>query len=523
MTAIVKQFVQDESSVPWTAVAIDFPSTGLREISDGFVILSISIITYFATNWIVVENVFEVQLVRPSIFVGVALATFGIRRIRDQRHERNQRLAAEHRAHVLSVRDPLTQLPNWRQFETEVSNALSIGKRPVIALLGLNNFKKLDDFYGRLGCDAAVCQVAARIRDGVTPSNLVARVADDEFALCFEHTDLEMMGRFALALVQSIKEPIRIGIEHHSISACVGIVQADHDSMTVGELLRCAHVALTSARNTKAECCVFDPTMDALVHDRSVLERDLRAALGGDQIRPYYQPIVDVKSKCIVGFESLARWDHPVRGFISPDTFIPLAEELGLMDHLSGQLFGDACRNAATWPDHISLSFNFSPTQLNNRNLPAAIQTVLDDTGLPAHRLEIEVTESAVVTDLGVARDVLQMLRSSGVRIVIDDFGTGFSSLYHLSELRFDKLKIDKHFIHKLGATEDSEVFTRAIIRLSDALDLCVTAEGVETDAQLKALSQLGAHQAQGLLFGQAIPAWEVAQLLSGRPGQLAA
>ena len=263
--------------------------------------------------------------------------------------------------------------------------------------------------------------------------------------------------------------------------------------------------------------------MDEVVQERAVLEKDFRAALDANQIRSYYQPIVDVKSKRIVSFESLARWNHPVRGLISPNTFIPLAEELGLMDQLSGQLFADACRTAVTWPNDISLSFNFSPLQLSNRNLPAAIQRVLDDTGMPPYRLEVEVTESALVTDLGATRDVLQMLRDSGVRIVIDDFGTGYSSLYHLYELRFDKLKIDRHFIQELGATEESDIFTRAIIGLSNGLELCVTAEGVETDAQVEALSKLGAHQAQGFLFGKAMPASEVAQLLSVKPLQLVA
>jgi len=209
-----------------------------------------------------------------------------------------------------------------------------------------------------------------------------------------------------------------------------------------------------------------------------------------------------------------------VKGDISPEAFIPLAEELGLLDDLSSQLFAYACRSAANWPEDISLAFNFSPSQLTNRHLPAAIKSVLDKTGLPAHRLDVEVTERGLVTDLGAVRDVLQMLRNFGVRIGIDDFGTGYSSLYHLYQLRFDKLKIDKHFIKELGSGEENDLFLRAMIGLSHGLDLCVAAEGVETDAQVEALSRLGAHQVQGFLFGKAIPPWEVAQLLSVEPVQ---
>jgi diguanylate cyclase (GGDEF)-like protein len=503
--------------------AINLPSTELREITDALVILSISVLSYLATNWIIVDGVFGVPQLRPSIFVGIALATFCIRRMQDQRRERNQRLAAEQRAHTLLVRDPLTQLPNRRLFETEISISLKSGKRPIILLLGLDNFKQLDALYGRVGCDAALCQVGERIREAGTPDDLIARVADDEFALCFERTDLEILGRKAVGLVHSLRKPVQIGVGYHSIDVKVGIVQADRDATSVEELLRCAHVALSTARNKKVECCLFDPRMDEVAQERSVLEKDFRAALDANQIRSYYQPIVDVKSRRIVSFESLARWNHPVRGLICPNTFIPLAEELGLIDQLSGQLFADACRTAVTWPNDIALSFNFSPVQLGNRNLPAVIQRVLDDTGLPPYRLEVEVTESALVTDLGATRDVLQMLRNSGVRIVIDDFGTGYSSLYHLYELRFDKLKIDRHFIQELGVTEESDIFARAIMGLSNGLELCVTAEGVETDAQVAALAKLGTHQGQGFLFGKAMPASEVAQVLSVKPLQIAA
>jgi EAL domain-containing protein (putative c-di-GMP-specific phosphodiesterase class I) len=302
----------------------------------------------------------------------------------------------------------------------------------------------------------------------------------------------------------------------------VGIVQADRDPMTAEELLRCAHIALSEARNTKVECCFFDREMEALIKEESILEKDFRTALSREEICSYFQPIVDIKSKRIVGFESLVRWNHPVKGDISPETFIALAEELGLLDDLSCQLFADACRSAANWPEDISLAFNFSPSQLTNRHLPAAIKRVLDKTGLPAHRLEVEVTERGLVTDLDAVRDVLQMLRNFGVRIGIDDFGTGYSSLYHLYKLRFDKLKIDKHFIKELGSGEENDLFLRAMIGLSHGLDLCVAVEGVETDAQVEALSRLGAHQVQGFLFGKAIPPWEVAQLLSVEPIQCA-
>jgi EAL domain-containing protein (putative c-di-GMP-specific phosphodiesterase class I) len=205
-----------------------------------------------------------------------------------------------------------------------------------------------------------------------------------------------------------------------------------------------------------------------------------------------------------------------VSGTVTPETFIPLAEELGLIDVLAGPLFERACRDAVTWPEHISLSFNFSPSQFGDRRFASQILTILSEAGLPAHRLEAEITESALVMDLEAMRHAIQTLRNSGVRVVIDDFGTGYSGLSHLYELRFDKLKIDKRFIHELGKSAESDIFMRAIFGLCKGLDLCVTAEGVETNVQADAAFRYGAQQAQGFLFSEAVPASAVLQLLSG-------
>jgi EAL domain-containing protein (putative c-di-GMP-specific phosphodiesterase class I) len=315
---------------------------------------------------------------------------------------------------------------------------------------------------------------------------------------------------------------VQIGIEQTSIGASVGIAQAGRGHVTVDELLRCAHVALSRARTIHTEYCFFDPKMDAHIRERSLLEKDLRAAIGGDSIRPYYQPIIDLKTRRIVSFESLARWHNPVSGLILPDTFIPLAEELGLLDAVSGQLFGDACRDAVNWPEDVSLSFNFSPSQLGDRSFADAVLAVLEDTGFPPHRLEAEITESALVEDLEATRRAIQTLRNAGVRIVIDDFGTGYSSLYHLYELRFDKLKIDRRFIQELMVTGESGVFIRAMVGLCRGLNLSVTAEGIETEAQAEAALAHGVDQAQGFLYGRAVPAEEVTQLLAS-PAQMAA
>ena len=509
--------------------AFKFFEASSREITDVLVIFSIALLAHIAVaDWVgksILERILGTPFERPSYlyFFGMALVVFSLRRIGDQRSERAKRMAAELDARIVSMRDPLTQLPNRRQFQNDVSVALkSFGDKMSVLLLGLDQFKKLNEMYGHLGCDEALLQVGSRIRDRAAPGDIFARIGDDEFALCLAGGDPEHARRVACSLVEIVKKPLQIGIDHHGIGASVGIAQAGRGHVTVDELLRCAHVALSRARTIHIDYCFFDPKMDAHIRERSLLEKDLRAAIGGDAIRPYYQPIVDLKSRRIVSFESLARWHNPVSGLILPDTFIPLAEELGLLDIVSGQLFGDACRDAVNWPEEVSLTFNFSPSQLSDRSFADAVLTVLNDTGFPPHRLEAEITESALVQDLEATRHAIQTLRNSGVRIVIDDFGTGYSSLYHLYELRFDKLKIDRRFIQELVITGESAVFIRAMVGLCRGLNLSVTAEGVETEAQASAVLEHGVDQAQGFLFGKALAAAQVPQLFSA-PARLVA
>lgn len=500
-----------------------------RELIDVLVFFSSALVAYMAVvDWgglALIQKLFGREAEPPSFmyFFGVALAMFSVRRIGDQRSERAKRLAAEKDAQTMAMRDPLTQLPNRRQFQNDVTAALKNSDNKMsVLLLGIDQFKKLNEVYGHLGCDEALLQIGTRIRERASATDIFARIGDDEFALCLAGGDPDSARRTACTLVDAVKKPIQIGIEQHSIGASVGIAQTGRGHATVDELLRCAHVALSRARSIHTEFCFFDPKMDAHIRERSLLEKDLRAAIGGQGLMPYYQPIVDLKTRRIVSFESLARWHNPVSGLILPDTFIPLAEEMGILDMVSGQLFGDACRDAATWPDNVSLTFNFSPSQFADRSFADAILTVLHETGMPPHRLEAEITESALVEDLEATRHAIQTLRNAGVRIVIDDFGTGYSSLYHLYELRFDKLKIDKRFIAELVTTGESAVFIRAMVGLSRGLNLSVTAEGVETEAQAVAAMQHGVDYAQGFLFGKAVPAAQVPQLLAG-PVQLVA
>jgi len=505
-------------------VGIDLSGAAVQEITDALVIFSLVLLIYIAIvdggGLSILQSIVGKRFESPSFlyFASVALVIFSVRRIADQRREQKKRQAAERY-------DPLTRLPNRRQFHSDLSAALKRSKGAMsVLLVGLDQFKKLNEVYGHVGCDEALLQIGTRIRESINSGDILARIGDDEFALCLSGADPETTHSAACALVQTIKRPVQIGIECHSIGASVGITRAGRGHMTVDELLRCAHVALSRARNSQVECCFFDPKMDANVRERSLLEKDLKAAIGGYEIRPHYQPIVDLKSRRVVSFEALARWHHPISGLVMPDKFIPLAEELGVIDMLSGQLFGDACRDAATWPEYASLSFNFSPSQFSDRNFAQDVLMILADTGLPAHRLEAEITESALVTDFEATRHAIATLRNAGVCIVIDDFGTGYSGLSQIYELHFDKLKIDKRFIQETGKSSECDIFLRAIFGLCKGLDLSVTAEGIETEIQADVALRNGAQQGQGFLFGEAMPADAVRPFLANpRTTQLVA
>ena len=323
-----------------------------REITDVLVIFSIALVTYMAVaNWggmLLLQKVLGTQAEQPSFlyFFGMALVVFSLRRIvATSAANGRSGLAAELQAvQTMSMRDPLTQLPNRRQFQNDVSAVLKNSDNKMsVLLLGLHQFKKLNEVYGHLGCDEALLQIGSRIRARAAPGDIFARIGDDEFApVSGGRRSRRAPAASLCTLVETIKQPVQIGIEHHSIGASVGIAQAGRGHVTVDELLRCAHVAAVArADDLHTEYCFFDPKMDAHIRERTLLEKDLRAAIGGDSIVPYYQPIVDLKTRRIVSFESLARWHNPVSGLILPDTFIPLAEELGLLDMVSGQLFGE--------------------------------------------------------------------------------------------------------------------------------------------------------------------------------------
>ena len=450
----------------------------------------------------------------------MAFGVFAWTRLAAQKRETGRRIVAEREARSLALEDPLTGLPNRRQFDDALKSALAAPPRAggahAVLMIDLNGFKRINDVYGHSAGDEALIQVAIRLRQAVRGDDLVARLGGDEFAVLSRHlTGPEAATGLALRIIKQMEAPIAAGGVEHQMMGGIGLALSPQDGDDTAALLRKADVALYRAKTeTQSAMCFFEPQMDESLRERDQLERDLRAAIGTPRLRPFYQPLVDLKSGQIIGFEALARWNHPDHGEIEPARFIPIADDTGLISKLTDSLLREACRDAAAWSEPLPMSFNISPVQLKDRTLAPRLLQILRDTGLAVSRLEVEITESALVRDLEAAQEILGEMRAAGVRIALDDFGTGYSSLYHLRNFKLDKIKIDRSFVDSMGSDPNAAAIVRALIGLGSGLSLAVTAEGVEDTDQRSTLIDAGCVQAQGFLFGHAMPADEIQALL---------
>jgi diguanylate cyclase (GGDEF)-like protein len=458
----------------------------------------------------------------------VALLVLSWRLLLWQRREVARRIKAEHRARELANQDSLTGLPNRRQFDRELRAAIAAPPRidgaHAVLLLDLNTFKHVNDVYGHAAGDEVLINVAMRLRRAVRDGDLVARFGGDEFAiLARQLAGAEEATSIALRVTREFDQPISRGSVQHQIGASVGIALIPRDGQNDDEVMRKADIALCRAKTAAGSTsCFFETAMDARIRERDLIELELRAAIGSGAVRPFYQPLIDLRTRQVVGFEALARWRHPTLGDVPPDRFIPIAESCGLINQLTDHLLRHAARAACQWPKEVSLSFNISTLQLKDHTLALRILSILGESGMSPSRLEIEITESALVQDLESAQKVLGALRGAGVRIALDDFGTGFSSLYHLRNFKIDTLKIDRSFVNNMECEPEAAAFIRALLGLGHGLGLTVTAEGVEQPEQATALLEAGCEQAQGYLYGPAMSADDAIQFIAAQGVEMA-
>ncbi|QDW39699.1 EAL domain-containing protein [Bradyrhizobium sp. KBS0727] len=418
--------------------------------------------------------------------------------------------------------DALTNLPNRTLFREQLEQALRLVKRSdqlAVLCLDLDHFKEINDSLGHPIGDALLMEVGRRLGECVTENDTVARLGGDEFAIVqfCKDCDPSAVASLASYIVERVSESYTIGGHQLVIGVSIGISLAPEDGKNPDELLKKADLALYRAKaDGRGTYRFFETGMDARAQARRLLELDLRAALQRNEFEVYYQPIRDLARDRVVAFEALVRWNHSLRGMISPVNFIPLAEETGLIVQLGDWVLRQACTDAAGWSqDDVDVAVNLSPVQFKNPNLVSSVKAALEVSGLPAHRLELEITESVLLQNSETTLAVLHELRAFGVRISLDDFGTGYSSLSYLRSFPFDKIKIDRSFITELATRADSMAIVRAVTGLGKSLGIVTTAEGVETDAQFDLLRREGCTQAQGYLFSQPRPAAEVEAMLS--------
>ncbi|OJU71452.1 MAG: GGDEF-domain containing protein, partial [Rhizobiales bacterium 63-7] len=405
----------------------------------------------------------------------------------------------------LATHDPLTGLPNRRQFGSDLSDALQglEGSGDVISLmqLDLDDFKPVNDTLGHPVGDKLLELAADRIKSCLTDKDRAYRLAGDEFAIISRGHGHPARGReLGEKLVLAFKEPFSLDGIAVFVGLSVGISFAPEDGRDPETLMKASDVALYAAKTDgRGRTSTFDPHMLRIIEQRELLRRSLRMALEKQQFSIAYQPIV-AESR-VVGFEALLRWEHPLMGAIPPSTFIPMAESDGLMPEIGSWVLERACREALNWPADFTVAVNVSPAEFLSNGLTDRISQTLDEVGLPAERLELEITEGVLLERTVNNLDTLNTLNVLGIRISLDDFGTQYSSLSYLKNFPFDTIKIDKYFVSDLETNAKSQAIVRSIIVLAHDLDMQVTAEGVETPAQAQWLRELGCDRIQGYLI----------------------
>lgn len=464
------------------------------------------------------------EFARGIIIAGFGSLIFAWRRLADLRHEVQMRGNAENEIVWLGQHDPLTTLPN-RQFlvelskRSEFSNFEYSDQQHAVLMLDLDGFKTVNDLLGHAGGDALLVQIADRLKWSFD-DHPVVRLGGDEFVIVLEGANRAEAELAAQKILDVIAKPFQLVSNQMEVGVSVGIAMMPDNAQSIEAALTNADAALYEAKQqSKGSFKLFSESMGLAMTERSLIEQKLRRALRDDELSVHYQPYIDMKTKQIVGFEALARWQQEDGSFIPPSKFIEIAEKSGQILELSETLLTKACIDARNWPSDKTLSFNVSASQLRDRLMGERILKQIGDCGLPPHRLELEVTESCFVQDHDTAMENLIDLQKAGVQIALDDFGTGYSSFSRLTKIDFDKIKIDQLFVQESNDCPRMCKIVRGLFALSKSLETTIVAEGIETAAQLKTMQKLGCNIGQGYLFGRPMPAAQVLELLAvGNP-----
>jgi diguanylate cyclase (GGDEF)-like protein/PAS domain S-box-containing protein len=431
------------------------------------------------------------------------------------------RQTQERLTHLANM-DVLSGLPNRgrvRQLLGEALREATAGNYAcAILFLDLDGFKPVNDTFGHPKGDAVLRAVAKRLLTEVGQAGHVGRMGGDEFAIVIpDAQSRSKVEQMAQRIIDSIKEPYDIEATKIRIGVSIGCAFGPIDGATVDDLILKADLALYEAKGAgRGIARYFSSELQSEKEDRVRLETDLRGALGSKQFHLVFQPLVNAKNQKLIGFEALIRWNHPKRGLVPPNTFIPVAEEIGLMPAIGEWVIDEACKAAATWPDHISVALNVSPKQIVLPNLPNVVSEALGRHRVQGNRIELEVTEGVFLGDNGPTLDVLKRLRALGVGIALDDFGTGYSSIGYLNKAIFHKLKIDGSFVREAGSRQENVAIIQSIVQLAKSFRMSVTAEGVETPEDFERMRELGCDTIQGYLFGKPLSYARANEMVEG-------
>jgi diguanylate cyclase (GGDEF)-like protein len=466
----------------------------------------------------------EVRIASTALTLNVALILFGWRRYVDLQHEAEMRAEQERRAVVLASTDPVTGLYNRKGFADRAAElcteAADKGDSLAIISFQIHRFKTVNDQHGYETGDRLLKCISNGLLDELGPDAVIARLSGDEFAvaLALDPVKVSQVEEMAEGVLHAATRPFMFEERIIQVGAFAGIASAPAADVRIPDLLRRADIAMDHARSGRVARPVwFDAGMERALIAHGEIEQGIRFGLEHGQFVPYFEPQVDLSTGEIVGFEALARWNHPLSGIIGPDVFIPVAEEIGLIGRLSEQVISEALREAAGWDPKIKISVNISPSQLADGWFAQRIVRILSETAFPAERLVVEVTESSLFADLDLARTIVTSLKNQGVRLALDDFGTGFSSLSHLRSLPFDIIKIDRSFVSNIHVKRESAAIIRAVTTLASALPVPVCVEGIENEDAYETVVRLGCAIGQGWYFGKPMPAEQAREMLAAR------
>ncbi|MEO9600843.1 EAL domain-containing protein [Parasphingorhabdus sp.] len=459
-----------------------------------------------------------------ALLLNIALILFGWRRYKDLVEEIKERAAAEEIAHSLAITDPLTGFLNRRTVGEKTADMINIaqqnGKSIAFMMLDLDNFKNINDAHGHSAGDVVLKEVANRITRIIPPNNVSARLGGDEFACAFifDPERPEMVDKIADDLIDAIASPILENGTSLVVTTSIGMARYDTETAGVDILMRRADVAMYSAKKQgRNRYRWFDPDMEQVLQTRSSLEAGIRSGVIDGEFVPYYEQQVDLTTGKLTGFEVLARWKSPTQGLVSPEIFIPVAEENGMIGELALSIMQQAFEDAKNWDPSLTISINIPPIQLFDPWVAQKIVKLLVETGLPPSRLEIEITESSLFENLNLAQSIVGSLKNQGIKIALDDFGTGFSSLAHLRALPFDRIKIDRSFVTSILQNPESRAIVKAITGLGESLGMPITAEGIEDKDTERALCNIGCSKGQGWYYGRPLSGQQTHEFLAER------